>query len=264
MTPTPSVTIVSPIYYSYCFALSFFWFLGFLAFVPPLYPYKAMFGTTRKSESQHNDCNIHLGLHPFNVNSSPYEMYSPYAFPSSSISRTRKWDRRCKLHDLALTRPSAESEPSYPCTEEELKSYRRQPPPNPDPPMRSREAVRQLEAFLERDHQPTDEETAAHERLRAVFGKKNLHPVIAIKAFKDLDMTFFNSKLMWKTNVVWADLSYLRREFHGSADDSLGFTIYLKNGTSKIFLNASRIFFQERQNPYKVMWSTLLHEMVVS
>ena len=88
----------------------------------------------------------------------------------------------------------------YPCTQEDLDSYRRFSRGHRQhfKPVSSKTAVRQLLGFL--NSEPSSEVRSALRRLKKGIDMRNKAPDIVIKAFRDLDIVFFNGAL--SGNVV--------------------------------------------------------------
>ncbi|KAL9612757.1 MAG: hypothetical protein Q9167_002642 [Letrouitia subvulpina] len=168
------------------------------------------------------------------------------------------------VYELAKRPVSVNSRPPYPCTAEELRSYRKQPPPNVGQPLSPLDAVRHLEKFLDPNREPSEKVFAAQERFDRALDAEDWDPRLAIKAFKDLDIIFFAGKLMGKTNVCWLGRDEWSQEHpQDPIERVFRFTEYEGQGTGKVVLNAHTIL-RLSPNPFLQTWATLLHEMVVS
>ena len=85
----------------------------------------------------------------------------------------------------------------YPCTQEDLDSYRRFPPGGYYfRPMSPNAGIRRLLDFLDMNREPTPEARSALRRLVAGINMKHKAPDIVIRAFRDLDAAFFGGHLI--------------------------------------------------------------------
>ncbi|KAI4212133.1 MAG: hypothetical protein LQ351_005163 [Letrouitia transgressa] len=197
--------------------------------------------------------------------------HDPYRCPSKSsnpeagdISEDKK-----RLYGLALAPVSTHTGYPYPCRQEDLDSYSLKKkkltrfgdflkdvafywPSNTD------DAVREIEAFLDPERPPSAEEQSAVDRLCQVLCLENGEwtPDVPIKAFRDLDTVFFQRRLCGNVKVGWVSGEEM-------PPGTIGTTAYKFNGHSKIMLDADHYIF-ESEHPWRKMWRTLLHEMVVS
>ena len=102
-------------------------------------------------------------------------------------------------------------------------------------------------------------------RLRRALRTLDWKADLAIKAFKDLDMVFFNCKLQGQTTISWQCAEWWIDNL-GSQDGYLRYmasTEYLGHQKAAINLNAWVILL-DTPNPKEAMFQNLLHEMVVS
>ena len=144
-------------------------------------------------------------------------------------------------------------------------------------------------------------ENAAIARVRAALSIDDWHPDVAIKAFHDLDLIFFDGHLRGNVCVCWSDNRINYRFIPGTSKDpkytndaiakwmaselhkvehtvrqlpsgqnevivrSEGVTCWIgyPAGQCRILLNADSIL-GEGQSPWQKMWVFLLHEMCVS
>ena len=161
------------------------------------------------------------------------------------------------LMKMALRTVRENTGTPYPCTQKELDTYVKRPAPRSQPPISQREATRILEDFNDLNRKSTPEEKAAHRRLAAGMKIKKWGPDLVIKSFRDLDITFFKAKLFGHCNVKWME------DIPGIP--CLGCTGHFPDRTLRawIHLNA-RLNLASDHEPYNAMWSTLMHEMVVS
>ncbi len=96
----------------------------------------------------------------------------------------------------------------YPCTQEDLDSYRRFPRGKYHwGPMRANDAVCRLIEFLLPTTKPSKEVLSAFERLRAGANMRHKAPDIVIKAFRDLDTAFFGGNLSGNC-LVFVSMSF--------------------------------------------------------
>ncbi|KAL9612758.1 MAG: hypothetical protein Q9167_002643 [Letrouitia subvulpina] len=194
--------------------------------------------------------------------------------PNQSSSRSMAPDAEDiseneRLYRLALTPISTHTGYPYPCRQEDLDSYSRKKkstlfgeflrdivlwwPESIDA------VIRDIEAYLDPDRPPSAEERSAMDRLYKALCLKGGEwtPDVPIKAFRDLDTVFFQGRLSGNVKVGWV------RSTQITTPNSIGTTIYRFNGQSEIALDADYHIF-EAQYPWKSMWQTLIHEMVVS
>lgn len=150
----------------------------------------------------------------------------------------------------------------YPCRQEDLDSYLKLGYPDKNYVyITPNSATNDLTRWLSQDFDAST--AAALKRLQDGFKLQPWGPDLAIKAFEDLDLTFFNGKLSGHVQVGWVKRSKYRRHFGGS---SWGVTEKGAHAQCKIFLNAYKIFVDDYATPipFREMWRTLIHEMVVS
>lgn len=74
--------------------------------------------------------------------------------------------------------------------------------------------------------------------------------------FGDTDLVFFGGWLRGNTEVTWGDEHDLCLN-----DELLGVTLWLEPGKCRITLNSPLIFGPLRKRTFRLMWSTMLHEM---
>ena len=109
--------------------------------------------------------------------------------------------------------------------------------------------------------------TAAVQRLKENMKLLDWAPDIIIKAFNDLDRAFFNRRLKRNVGLRWMtawellarDPQYGRIQDLPYASTKVG-----RKGVADITMNADLIFKTMDKSPWKKMWGTLLHEMIVS
>jgi len=87
-------------------------------------------------------------------------------------------------------------------------------------------------------------------------------PDLAIKAFHDLDSVFFRGVLRRNVILQWTDNEDFKKG--GISNECWGRTTSPKPGQCVISLNANVILLKPGWQPFKQMFCTLLHEMVVS
>ncbi|KAL9045516.1 MAG: hypothetical protein Q9214_001449 [Letrouitia sp. 1 TL-2023] len=194
----------------------------------------------------------------------PYRSWSRSNAPEAEVTSKDEW-----LYELALAPISIHTGYPYPCRQEDLDSYSIKKkkithfgdflrdivfcwPSNID------DAVREIEAYLDPKRPPSAKEQSAMDRLYKALCLEDGEwtPDVPIKAFRDLDTVFFQGRLCGNVKVGWVSGKEL-------PSDAIGTTVYRFNGHSKIKLDADYHIF-ESWDPWKQMWQTLLHEMVVS
>ena len=121
------------------------------------------------------------------------------------------------------------------------------------------ESIQKLTSFLTQQH-PTPDICNVLARLRLAAWDPNWGPDVIIKALRDIDKAFFNSRLRGNVKVHWCNSSnetirrHLPRVPRGLMSPGE------RKGQCTVFLNADTIF--AKQNPCKQMWRTTLHELV--
>ena len=112
----------------------------------------------------------------------------------------------------------------------------------------------------------TEKESRAATRLRTIHDLTTWGPDIVFKAFVDLSTLFFAGRLQDRVHLIWRS----RREIaiHGDPElaTAFGYTVPRQMGRKtviEICLNKDAIFMQEEFKPWKKVWGTLLHEMIV-
>lgn len=163
--------------------------------------------------------------------------------------------------------PSAVRGTPYPCDQFELDECAHVPKGSPHSVRSPKDATLDLERFLDPSASMGSTVHAAIARLRTGLKIDNWNPDIVLKAFYDLDIVFFNSKLRGQTTVTWRCVPWWN-ERCGHRDDYRavqGQAEYLGQGKAAIYLNAWAVFLDPSiPDPKLLMWQVLLHEMVVS
>lgn len=122
-----------------------------------------------------------------------------------------------------------------------------------------------LERFLDPNTAITCKVQQAIDRLEVGLQVQDWKPDIVIKAFTDLDTVFFDGKLHDMTTISWHSARWWNtreNSRYGHRRDK-GVTDYLGNQRAAIHLNGWTIFL-DSSDAKVAMWSTVLHEMVVS
>ena len=120
-------------------------------------------------------------------------------------------------------------------------------------------SIQILTSFLSQQT-PTPDVCDARARLRLAAWNPDWGPDIIIKALRDIDIAFFNSRLRGNVKVHWCNSSEEIMRKH-LPRIPLGLSISgEREGQSTVFLNADLIF--AKRNPCKQMWRTTLHELV--
>ena len=107
--------------------------------------------------------------------------------------------------------------------------------------------------------EPNSTQIDAMARLRNGVRERHWEPDIVIKAMHDIDVAFFNGKLKGKVIVRWTGPN---EEVPGVPTTAAGSTAYHGDGLASIILNSRNIL--ERPDSKMQMWTTLIHEAVVS
>ncbi|KAI4159903.1 MAG: hypothetical protein L6R39_000279 [Caloplaca ligustica] len=176
------------------------------------------------------------------------------------------WDGRRKfrgnrqrLFDQARQAVHPDKGTRYPCSLQNILSYRRRPEKSYKNPWSNEVATNKLVNFLNEPIKEGSKERAALYRLADGMQLEKWGPDLIIKAFDDLDLVFFRGVLATRTQISWMTTREIRAK--GLTSSVFGFTEPLGHGRAHIVLN-STIIFLEDPNPFAQMWSTMLHEMV--
>ena len=151
----------------------------------------------------------------------------------------------------------------YPCKQRDLDGYIRLERDNSTARYVSQaRAVNELCIWLDISMEPVISSLAALERLRNGIHLTSCGPDLVIKAFKDLDLAFFNGTLQGNVEVRWMSRTEFRRicRINGVC---FGVTTQTGHAQCRIGLNAETILLLSR-SPVTQMWQTILHEMCVS
>ncbi|MCJ1462285.1 hypothetical protein MMC07_000885 [Pseudocyphellaria aurata] len=171
--------------------------------------------------------------------------------------------RRKALYESCRQLPLASRGTPYPCHQDDLDSCASLPYKSPHPKRSPEAASLELEYFLHPNAWISLTVQAAIDRLLAGLQIDNWKPDIVIKAFRDLDIVFFNGKVHGLTTIRWQSPTWWERP-RQTPDGHLmhqGLTEYLGRGTAAIHLNAWTILM-DTPDPKLAMWSVVLHEMV--
>lgn len=167
--------------------------------------------------------------------------------------------RREILLEEAFDPVDADYGTPYPCRQRDLEIVRHHPHYNPSPRLSQRILTLQVVQHNDLRRELSSKESIAIHHLReAIYNAVRYpwSPDLVIKAFLDLDIVFFAGVLSGSVGVSWKGPEF----FSG---DSLGTT---KRGSPRghalIHLNAEGILLCPE--PFKTMFSTILHEMCVS
>ena len=163
------------------------------------------------------------------------------------------------------------------------------------------QATRDIHDHNVAERKASPNEIAAIARVRAALSVDDWHPDVAIKAFHDLDLIFFDGHLRGNVCVCWSDNRINYRFIPGTSEDpkyttdviakgmasglhkfehtvrqlpsgqkevivrSEGVTCWIgyPAGQCRIMLNADSVL-GEGESPWQKMWAFLLHEMCVS
>ena len=149
----------------------------------------------------------------------------------------------------------------YPCSPQQLASYRHIRGPNRQRRVHAEQATREIvlrnsENRRESDFEQTEWE--AMERLsRGVEQSRatGWSPDIIIKMFADLDLVFFNGALLGNITLCWREME----------PDLFGLTSSRPGNQADIMLNPLSILLRRGvySNPFCQMFQTTLHEMCV-
>ena len=150
----------------------------------------------------------------------------------------------------------------YPCSQDDLDGYVKFRHSNEQAQyITPNSATNELTRWLSEDPDP-DADAALH-RLRAGLKLMPWAPDIVIKAFRDLDIAFFKGTLSGNVTVRWEGKFKWVRKY--GFEPAYGLTDKQGHAQCHIALCAYAIFIDEKSYiPYRQMWETLLHEMVVS
>lgn len=149
----------------------------------------------------------------------------------------------------------------YPCDPQHLASYRQLPGPNRQRQVSALEAMQELvsrNSELRCRGEFRRSERAAMKRLTAGVEQSaelGWGPDLIVKMFADLDLVFFNGKLLGNVCIFWQILSPI----------VVGDTLRLPGNQARIRLNPQQMFLSPHvESPFKAMFSAMLHEMCVS
>lgn len=153
----------------------------------------------------------------------------------------------------------------YPCSQDALKQCAFHLYTFPQSRTSREGATNHLECFLDPNTGITSKVQEAIDRLQVGLQIDDWKPDIVIKAFADLDIVFFDGKLHDMTTIRWHTARWWNTEENSPYGHrrNKGVTDYLGNQRAAIHLNAWTIFL-DSSDAKVAMWSTVLHEMVVS
>lgn len=165
--------------------------------------------------------------------------------------------RREHLFEEAFDPVDAHHGTPYPCRQRDLDIVRDHPSHNPAPQVSPRQATLEIVQHNDiRRRLSSYEREAIHRLSDAVYNaaRYSWGPDLVIKSFLDLDIVFFGGALRGSVGVCWQS-----GELFPGCD---GITSKCSPpGHSTIHLSAERILLG--RNPFKAMFSTILHEMCV-
>ena len=175
--------------------------------------------------------------------------------------------RREQLYDLALYPAKHDKGTKYPCTEAQLRSlthlnYEVDRPGDFD---NAEKAARKLRDHLHLERRRTNGEKRALYTLKEGLELEDWGPDIALKAFHDLDLFFFFGALANNVKLRWVGKTEMKKINDTENPEGgifVGLTVLKGSGKATIYLN--RELFDVRAKVEDAMWSTLLHEMLVS
>jgi hypothetical protein len=198
----------------------------------------------------------------YDINMPPGKTLPPQL---ASEKQNISFQTRRLLYEEARKPVRADQGTPYPCTQQDLDGYIRHPHPNRDSQYISTvAATNELCAWLNHFHEPDASAMAALDRLKKGIQLKPWKPDLVIKAFKDLDLAFFNGTLTGNVRVKWMCCQEWWR-FIGRKS-YLGATAKEGHAQCRIVLNAEAILLNpiSAPIPFREMWRTMLHEMCVS
>lgn len=172
------------------------------------------------------------------------------------------------LYEAAREPVRADKGSPYPCTQRDIDLVVNGLAENPNFQYNTPSFVtNRLVQWLSQD--PSPSVTVALQRLRACTTPDRWGPDLAIKAFKDLDLAFFNGTLLghcmvkWYGRSAWMELLAERGVSHRAL---VATTLRTRPAECIIQLNAEEHLLHKglTPQPWKTVWETLLHEMVVS
>lgn len=168
---------------------------------------------------------------------------------------------RQQLSDMTIRPVTHDSGSRYPCDPAHLASYRQYVRIRPSWLVYPSEAMQELVAC---NSEARRREDFSHRELTAmvclsasvkIAATGSWTPDVIIKMFADLDLVFFNGRLLGNVYVRWDNTE---REISGE-------TVYVGSNRASIRLNSYRIFRMRRvYTSFKLMVATMLHEMCVS
>lgn len=176
-------------------------------------------------------------------------------------------DTRILLYEEARKPVRVNRGTPYPCTEDDLDTCREQGSmcvSNNPPYVTTFQATAQLCDWLNLEREPTARSMSALMRLNHYMWKLSWGPDIVIKAFRDLDIAFFDSILMGRVTVEWLCRTDWARL--PGTEDSFGKTRWRNHRQCRIMLNADAILLNMSisPEPFTRMWQVIAHEMCVS
>lgn len=150
---------------------------------------------------------------------------------------------------------------AYPCNPSTLEKHELKPENCRKRHWSAPEATRLLEILLNLGRPNDEAQDKAIRRLADGMRVTTWSGDLVIKAFEDLDSTFFGGYLTDEVMVQWCSEDAFR-----GGPPAFGVCFSMNPSSSsrvKIHLNADEIFLRS-DDPWKVMWRTIIHEMVVS
>ena len=175
--------------------------------------------------------------------------------------------RRALYHWCLTERPTVGQGTPYGCHEVDLENCASVYNKRPHAPRSIESATTELERFLDPSVglEIGCPEMTAILRLQNGLRIQDWKPDLIVKAFRDLDIAFFDSTLQchtsfnWRCAEWWNELRRSPTAYRGP----LGMTQILGRGKAAIELNAWGILL-DSEDANLEMWRVTLHEMVVS
>lgn len=146
----------------------------------------------------------------------------------------------------------------YPCRQRDLDIVRHPPGYNPAPQVSQRQATLEVVQLNDLRRRLSTEESEAIHRLSDAIDCATRYtwgPDLVIKSFLDLDVVFFGGALQGSIGVSWESCEVFPAGGLGRTRNCS------PPGHAQISLNAEVILLG--RDPFKTMFSTILHEMCV-
>lgn len=172
---------------------------------------------------------------------------------------------RERLYRLAYEPVRVDTGTAYECDPRHLAYYHRHPGPNRQRLVSGEQATLEIvrrNSDTRREEDVGRKEWEAMGRLseavkQAATTNSNWGPDLIVKMFADLDLVFFNGRLLGNVLVRWHDLD---RNVLGVTTTGVG----RRNQTSIKLSPYANLYQKATDSPFRSMFSTMLHEMCVS